>query len=354
MSTDPQPSEPPVERVRTNRDQLRASLLSWYDGNGRRLPWRVRGGRPDPYKVWLSEVMLQQTTSAAAGPYYERFLEKFPTLEALAEAPIEAALEAWAGLGYYSRARNLHAAAIALDLFGFPETEEGWRALPGVGPYTAAAVTAIALDQPANVVDGNVERVMARLCAVETPLPAAKRELREIAGLFVTAERPGDYAQAIMDLGALVCTPQAPRCMVCPWAMSCAARATADPAAYPRRALRPERPERFGAAFLLEHDGAFWLVRRPDKGLLGGMAGLPTTPWRDHPWTRADLLTHAPPEAGDWRRAGSVRQVFTHFALTLEVWRAAARGEPREGWWAPRDQIGALPAVFRKAADLVA
>ncbi|MBC7767444.1 MAG: A/G-specific adenine glycosylase [Phycisphaerales bacterium] len=336
---------PPVDKPATTRDNQRKSLLNWYDQNGRELPWRVRGGAADPYRVWLSEIMLQQTTVAAVGPYFERFLARWPKVEALAAAPRDELLGAWAGLGYYSRARNLHAAAQVLAEAGMPPDEAGWRALPGVGPYTAAAVAAIAFDRPANVVDGNVERVMARLHAVETPLPDAKAALRQLAAEFVTAERPGDWAQALMDLGATVCTPKAPRCARCPWIKSCAAYATGAPEKYPRRAAKAERPRRYGAAFRIERDGAFWLVRRPDKGLLGGMAALPTTEWRAKKWPRAEALKHAPAPAA-WKKIGAVDHVFTHFALTLDVYAADAAPDG-DGWWS---DANALPTVFKKAA----
>jgi A/G-specific adenine glycosylase len=322
-------------------------LLSWYDRNGRDLPWRVRGGRPDPYRVWLSEVMLQQTTAAAVGPYFVKFLARWPDVNALAAAPRHDILEAWAGLGYYSRARNLHAAAQMLACDGFPRAEVGWRKLPGVGAYTAAAIAAIAFDEAANVVDGNVERVIARLRAVETPLPAAKPALRSLAGDLVADDRPGDWAQALMDLGATICTPKAPKCLLCPWREACAAFATGAPERFPRRAAKFERPERFGIAFRAERDGAIWLVRRPDKGLLGGMAGLPTTQWRAEPWSRAEALKQAPAKA-KWKHIGVVRHVFTHFALTLDVY--AAEAEPSgDGWWG---NAQALPTAFRKATQL--
>jgi A/G-specific adenine glycosylase len=324
-------------------------LLIWYDRHGRELPWRARSGRPDPYRVWLSEIMLQQTTVAAVAPYYARFLDRWPTIEALAEAKRDDVLAAWAGLGYYSRARNLHAAAQAIIEHGAPENEAGWRALPGVGPYTAAAIAAIAFDQPANVVDGNVERVMARLYAVETPLPEAKSELRSRAETLVTGERPGDWAQALMDLGATICTPRSPKCEICPWSQACAARATRAPESYPRRAAKAERPRRYGAVFRIERDGRFWLVRRPDQGLLGGTAGLPTTEWREKKWPRAAALKYAPAR-GDWRRIGAIEHVFTHFALTLDVY-AAQTATPNDGWWG---DASALPTVFKKAARSLA
>jgi A/G-specific adenine glycosylase len=288
--------------------------------------------------------MLQQTTVAAVAPFFARFVARWPDVAALAAARREDVLSAWAGLGYYSRARNLHAAAQILAAEGFPDTEAGWRALPGVGAYTAAAIAAIAYGQPANVVDGNVERVMARLYAVEAPLPAAKPELKALAGELVTADRPGDWAQALMDLGATVCTPRSPKCEVCPWASACAARASGAKT-YPRRAAKSERPRRYGAAFRVERGGQFWLVRRPDKGLLGGMAALPTTDWRAKKWSRAEALKHAPAEA-QWKKIGVVEHVFTHFALTLDVYGAEAAPHG-EGWWADES---ALPTVFKKAA----
>jgi A/G-specific adenine glycosylase len=339
----------PVNKPDATRENLRKSLLSWYDLAGRPLPWRVREGRPDPYKVWLSEVMLQQTTVAAVVPYFVRFLEKWPTVAALAAAPREELLAAWAGLGYYARARNLHTAAQKLAADGFPADEASWRALPGVGLYTAAAIAAIALDQPANVVDGNVERVMARLYAVETPLPGAKAELRYLAGALVTERRPGDWAQALMDLGATICTPRSPSCGVCPWQSACAAFAAELPETYPRRAAKAERPERHGAVFrIVRDDGALWLVRRPDGGLLGGMAGLPTTEWRATRLSRAQALKQAP-AAAKWTRVGAVRHVFTHFALTLDVYETREAASSENGWWG---DASALPTVFRKAAEL--
>ena len=312
------------------------------------MPWRVREGAGDPYKIWLSEIMLQQTTVAVVVPYFSRFLEKWPSVEALAAAPRDDVLAAWAGLGYYARARNLHTAAQKLAVEGFPKDEAGWREMPGVGPYTAAAIAAIALDEATNVVDGNVERVMARLYAVETPLPAVKAELREFAGALVTAKRPGDWAQALMDLGATVCTPRSPGCSACPWQGSCAAHVSGAPETYPRRTAKAERPERHGVAFrIVRDDGALWLVRRPDGGLLGGMAALATTDWGAKKLSRAQALEAAPIKA-KWKRVGEVRHVFTHFGLTLEVYEA--HGAPTEnGWWG---DASALPTVFRKAAEL--
>jgi A/G-specific adenine glycosylase len=259
-------------------------------------------------------------------------------------------MAAWAGLGYYARARNLLACARAVaHAHGgiFPDTEEALRALPGLGPYTAAAVAAIAFDRPANVVDGNVERVMARLFAVEAPLPDAKPELKRLAAGLVRAERPGDWAQALMDLGAVVCRPKAPLCDRCPVAAHCAARARGDPESFPRRAAKAERPHRYGVAYVLTRDDQVALVRRPPKGLLGGMLALPTSAWRAERWSEAEALAAAPAPA-PWRGVGEVEHGFTHFTLTLQLLRA--EGEAHGVIWSPRRDLDALPSVFLKAA----
>ncbi|MDP3660405.1 A/G-specific adenine glycosylase [Phenylobacterium sp.] len=339
-----------------DRDRLRANLLAWYDAHARALPWRVgptdhaQGARADPYRVWLSEVMLQQTTVPHATPYFLAFTERWPDARALAAEGDGEVMAAWAGLGYYARARNLLACARAVaQAHGgvFPATEEGLRALPGVGAYTAAAVAAIAFDRPANVVDGNVERVMARLFAVETPLPDAKPELKRLAGELVTAERPGDWAQALMDLGATVCRPKSPLCERCPVAEFCAALAGGAPESYPRKSAKAARPHRFGIAYLLTRGDQVGLVRRPPRGLLGGMLALPTSDWRATPWSEAEALAAAPVDA-DWRAAGEVEHVFTHFSLSLRVLRARGGAEPLI--WTPTRDLGALPSVFLKAA----
>ena len=344
---------PPVPRPSAHR--LRPALLAWYDGHARDLPWRVgpgaraAGRKPDPYRVWLSEIMLQQTTVPHATPYFLDFTRRWPTVAALAADEGEV-MAAWAGLGYYARARNLIACArhVARELGGvFPDTEAGLRALPGVGPYTAAAVAAIAFDRPANVVDGNVERVIARLFAVETPLPAGKPELKALAEGLVGDERPGDWAQALMDLGAMVCTPTSPDCARCPASGLCQAQAGGDPARHPLRSARPERPRRYGAAFILTHGDAVALVRRPAKGLLGGMLALPTSDWRAEPLTDDDALAAAP-LAADWRPAGEIDHGFTHFALTLKLYRAD--GDWPAATWTPRRDLEAMPSVFLKAA----
>ena len=340
-----------------NADALRAQLLAWYDANARDLPWRVRpearaaGVRADPYRVWLSEVMLQQTTVPHAAPYFLKFTARWPTVGDLAVEADGEVMAAWAGLGYYARACNLLACAraVARGHAGvFPDTEAGLRDLPGLGPYTAAAVSAIAFDEPANVVDGNVERVVARLFAVETPLPDAKPELKRLAGGLVRDERPGDWAQALMDLGATVCRPKAPLCDRCPVAEHCAALATGAPETYPRRSAKAERPHRHGVAYVLTRGDEVALVRRPPKGLLGGMLALPTSDWRTARWSDTDALAAAPAQA-DWRAVGEVEHGFTHFTLTLRLLRA----EVPDGdgvIWSPRRDLDALPSVFLKAA----
>jgi len=339
---------------------LAGRLLAWYDRQHRDLPWRAAPGvLADPYGVWLSEIMLQQTTVATVGPYYRKFMAAWPRVEDLAAADRDAVLRAWAGLGYYARARNLHACAIevAQQCGGrFPDTEAGLRALPGVGAYTAAAVAAIAFDRPATVVDGNVERVIARLFAVDTPLPGAKPELCRLAETLTPTKRPGDYAQAIMDLGATVCTPRKPLCILCPWSAGCAARRAGIAATLPARRPKPDKPTRLGWAFWLTRaDGSVLLRRRPDRGLLGGMMEVPSTPWRVAAWTEAEAIGLAPSPA-PWRPvAGSIRHTFTHFHLDMQVFvaRLPAGAVAIEGIWvSPEDLAGqALPTVMRKLAS---
>ncbi|MDB5439786.1 MAG: mutY [Caulobacteraceae bacterium] len=337
---------------------LRRALLAWYDANARGLPWRVgplarqAGLRPDPYAVWLSEVMLQQTTVPHATPYFLDFMRRWPNVEALASAPDETVMAAWAGLGYYARARNLLACAraVAQQHGGvFPDDEAGLRSLPGVGAYTAAAVAAIAFDRRANVVDGNVERVMARLFAVETPLPAGKPELTVLAESLITDERPGDWAQALMDLGATICRPKAPLCEACPVSAWCQAFRRGEPQSFPRRTAKAERPRRYGVAYVLIRRDQIGLVRRPPKGLLGGMLALPTSEWRSDRWTETEARAAAP-AGSDWREVGEIEHVFTHFSLTLTVMRA--EGAAPDMIWTPRSDLNALPSVFLKAARL--
>ncbi len=330
---------------------FQTELLRWYDAHARTLPWRENPA--DPYRVWLSEVMLQQTTVAAVIPYFLAFTTRWRTVASLAGAADAEVMQAWAGLGYYARARNLLACARAVAaLGGFPRTEAGLRALPGIGAYTAAAVASIAFGEAAVVVDGNIERVMARLFAVATPLPAARAELRAHAASLTPAQRPGDHAQALMDLGATVCTPRTPRCDACPVAAWCAARASGDPARYPVRLAGAARPVRHGTAFWLTVGSDVLLVRRPPRGLLGGMLGLPTTAWTTAP---PPLLA---PVAADWQAvAGEVRHVFSHFELRLSVVAATLPARPTlAGEWWPSERIGeaGLPTVFARAAALAA
>jgi len=333
--------------------RFRSQLLAWYDVHRRALAWRAAPGeRSDPYRVWLSEIMLQQTTVAHAAPYFQEFVLRWPSVRDLAAAADEDVMAAWAGLGYYARARNLLACARAVtEIHGgrFPDDEKSLRALPGLGAYTAAAVAAIAFDRPANVVDGNVERVMSRLFAVETPLPAAKPELAALAATLVAAPRPGDWAQALMDLGATICRPATPACALCPVKAFCRAFARGDPAGYPRRAAKAARPHRHGIAYRLIHEGCVAVARRPAKGLLGGMLGLPTTEWRDKPWTRDEALAQAP-APGVWREAAAVDHVFTHFSLSLTVYEARVKDRSPAFAWKPLAEAAAeMPSVFRKA-----
>lgn len=331
------------------RDQPRsADLLAWYDRHARDLPWRVppgSGGRADPYRVWLSEVMLQQTTVAAVRKYYERFTALWPQVDDLAAAPEAQVMAEWAGLGYYARARNLLKCARQVAAAGgFPTSEAELRALPGIGPYTAAAVAAIAFDRPAVVVDGNVERVMARIYDVHTPLPTAKPELTARAAALTPQARPGDYAQAVMDLGATICTPRSPACGICPWQAPCLSRVNGTTALLPRKLRKPPKPIRQGRVWVARRpDGAVLLERRPPKGLLGGMLVFPSTGWDgDMP----------PPIAAAWQDTGAeVRHTFTHFHLRLALWVADVPQDaaPERGAFAAPE---GLPSVMAKAAKL--
>ncbi len=339
------------------------ALLAWYDRHRRTLPWRAAPNeRADPYRVWLSEIMLQQTTVATVGPYFRAFVARWPRVEDLAAAPLDDLLHAWQGLGYYARARNLHRCArvVAGELGGrFPADEAALRRLPGIGAYTAAAIAAIAFDRPATVVDGNVERVMARLFALDGPRATIKPALRARAAALTPDRRPGDYAQGVMDLGATVCTPRAPACDRCPWAGACRGRQLGIAEVLPRRAARARRPERHGVVFWARRDdGAILLRRRAENGLLGGMMEFPSTPWRETPWTLEEARAHAPIEAR-WRPLdGAVRHVFTHFALTLSVALSLDDAPARDGsdgvWRRPEDFAAlALPTAMKKVARLV-
>ena len=338
---------------------LSADLLAWYDRHRRKLPWRaLPGERPDPYRVWLSEIMLQQTTIKAVVPYFARFTARWPSVRALAAAPLEDVLKLWAGLGYYARARHLHACAKAVvERHGghFPQSQAALAALPGIGPYTAAAIAAIAFDAPAAAVDGNVERVVARLYAIAAELPAAKAEIRRLTARLVPAERAGDFAQALMDLGATICTPKTPTCALCPWRSACAARRRGDPEAFPLKAPKREGRLRRGAAFVVLRSDGFVLVRsRPPKGLLGGMTEVPTTQWThdfDGGLELAPRLGRAQPR---WRRlAGVVTHTFTHFPLELFVYLAELAPDataPPGARWVRRADLAdeALPNLMRK------
>lgn len=340
-----------------------ALLLQWYDRHARHLPWRAPPGkRPDPYRVWLSEIMLQQTTVSAVAPYYKAFLERWPTVADLAAAPEEAVLAAWAGLGYYARARNLHRCAGTLvEKHGgrFPDGEAALRELPGIGAYTAAAIAAIAFDRPATVVDGNIERVVARLRAIGTPLPAAKRAIREVAAELTPQRRPGDYAQAMMDLGATVCLPRKPKCGLCPIAGDCQARELGIAEQLPLRAAKQAKPLRRAVAFwTLDPSGRVLLRRRPPRGMLARMMEIPSTPWREAPWSAAEAAAAAPLEA-EWRALpGLVRHSFTHFDFEIAVWagqtpQSAAKPMPDGALWCRLDELGSqgLPSVMRKIAE---
>lgn len=331
-----------------------ALVLEHYDRTARRLPWRALPGAnaTDPYRVWLSEIMLQQTTVAAVIPYFAKFTQNWPTVHDLAAADDADVMAAWAGLGYYARARNLVACArvVSRDLGGvFPDTEEGLRALPGVGAYTAAAIAAIAFGRRAVVVDANVERVVSRLFAIDRPLPASRPEIRAATDRITPPLRAGDFAQAMMDLGASLCSARNPVCLPCPLRPACRASAEGNPAAYPVKAPKGVKPLRQGSAWWIESEDCIWLVRRPARGLLGGMRALPVSEW----------LTDAPrsvPFSADWRWVDApVRHVFTHFALDLHVARVTVSAEPEglgeEGQWWPiaRLEEAGLPTLFVRA-----
>ena len=341
------------------RDSRVEALLDWYDAHARVLPWRVGpadralGVRPDPYRVWLSEIMLQQTTVAAVKDYFHRFTERWPDVHALAAADDAEILAAWAGLGYYARARNLVRCAreVSGTLGGvFPDEAEELRELPGIGPYTSAAIAAIAFDRPETVVDGNVERVMARMFAVKIPLPEAKKTLVSHAEALTPTNRPGDYAQAVMDLGATICTPRAPACGICPWMKACRGRDLGIAPELPKKTPKQAKPIRLGFAYVgRREDGAWLLETRPPSGLLGGMLGWPGSDWSAAP-------KPLPPAPGDWKSHGEVRHTFTHFHLRLAVLTShLSQGtEPERGDFVPHLAFRptALPTVMRKVYDM--
>ena len=333
--------------------QIAVDLLGWYDDHARRLPWRAMPGEEptDPYRVWLSEIMLQQTTVAAVKSYFETFTMRWPTIEALAAASEEDVMAAWAGLGYYSRARNLVKAARAVaELGAFPDSEEGLRELPGLGAYTAAAVAAIAFGRRAAVVDANVERVVARLFNLTEPLPGVRKAIRTCADTITPDERAGDFAQAMMDLGSSICTAREPKCLLCPLAKDCRAGAEGDPAALPVKAPKRAKPVRQGKAYWMEKDGAVWLVRREGKGMLGGMRALP-----DDGWSASGDGSGEYPVDGRWQSLGMVRHTFSHFTIELSVERLSIDAPPPGvGTWWPTATVGeaGLPTLFAKAARL--
>ncbi len=335
-------------------------LLAWYDRHAREMPWRVgpedraAGVLPDPYRVWLSEVMLQQTTVAAVRDYFLRFTTRWPSVQALASAPDDQVMGEWAGLGYYARARNLlKCARVVTDEYDgtFPNTYDALLKLPGIGPYTAAAISAIAFDRPETVLDGNVERVMSRLYDIHDPLPGSKPVLKERAALLTPNSRPGDYAQAVMDLGATICTPKSPACGICPLRDPCLARMAGTQADLPRKTAKKPKPTRYGHIYIAQAaNGDLLMERRPDIGLLGGMLGWPGSDWTDAPES-------SPPFSAEWQQlSGEVRHTFTHFHLILRIWTASLpQGLPPNDLLVVekhRFQPSDLPTVMRKAYDL--
>jgi A/G-specific adenine glycosylase len=341
-------------------------LLNWYDQHHRELPWRITppmaisGVKPNPYHIWLSEVMLQQTTVPAVKAYFVKFLSRWPTVRDLAKAPSDDVMAAWAGLGYYARARNLKkcAEAVAFEHGGiFPDTEEGLKALPGIGDYTAAAIAAIAFDRPAAVMDGNIERVVTRLFTIDAPLPGSKPLIKAKVAEITPQKRPGDFAQAMMDLGASICTPKKPACALCPFNNDCLAFKTDDPQRFPVKAAKKQKPVRLGAAFVaVDQQGDILLRRRVETGLLGGMTEVPTTAWTSRVDGASD--ESAAPFAADWENCGIITHVFTHFELRLTVFRAKILSrEPslrNDEWWEPVTNLEnqALPTVMKKAIVL--
>ena len=335
------------------RDVIAVQLLPWYDRHARALPWRAPPGSPlpDPYRVWLSEVMLQQTTVAAVKPFFERFTSRWPNVTALAAAPEEEVMAAWAGLGYYSRARNLVKAAKAVaDAGAFPNTEAELRKLPGLGAYTAAAIAAIAFGRRAVVVDANVERVLARLFAIDAPLPGGRKAIWAAADSITPEHRAGDFAQALMDLGSTICTPRAPKCLLCPVAEDCMGRRTGEPERFPVKPAKRAVPERMGQAYWIEREGGVWLITRPPGGLFGGMRALP-----DDGWSARRDGSGEPPLPGEWAVRGTVRHSLTHAKLTLTVLSITSDASPPGAgeWWPLKHfEAAGLPTLFAKAAQL--
>lgn len=343
-------------------DSFANDILNWYDRHKRTLPWRAETGiRPDPYQVWLSEIMLQQTTVATVKSYFEKFTNLWPNVTRLAQAPQEQVLKEWAGLGYYARARNLHKCAnvVLADHGGkFPNTEESLRELPGIGDYTAAAIAAIAFQEPAAVVDGNIERIIARIHRIETPLPKAKKEIRSIVESITPSSRPGDFAQAMMDLGASICRPKNPDCLLCPWQMYCKAQKSGDMERFPVKPPKKAKPTRRAVSFWIEHDGYILLERRPENGLLGGMPGFFSTPWMERSKipTLEESLDYAPVTA-NWSISDHfASHTFTHFHLETKLVTGKVPNKPNieNGFWHPISELKTvgLPTVFAKIAKI--
>lgn len=348
-----------------------ASLLQWYDRHHRILPWRVSpsdaalGVVPEPYHIWLSEIMLQQTTVGAVKSYFQDFLAKWPSVADLAAAEEDDILKAWAGLGYYSRARNLHKCARAVvETYGgvFPDTADALKQLPGIGDYTASAIAAIAFDEQVAVVDGNIERIVSRLYRIKDPLPGAKKPIKEKMAYLTPSKRPGDFAQAMMDLGASLCSPKRPACSLCPFSGACEAQSVGDMELYPVKAPRKQKPTRRGAAYVLRRkDGAIWLQKRAPRGLLASMTEVPTTNWADKTsGEKFDLqtaLSEAPAGFEFRKKLGQVAHTFTHFHLELDVYLAddVTKTPEQDGWWSHRADIPgeALPTVFRKVVEMI-
>ncbi len=332
--------------------ELSDKLLVWYDAHARVLPWRM--AVPNPYKTWLSEIMLQQTTVAAVKSYFSKFVELWPTVQDLAEASTEDVMKAWAGLGYYARARNLHACAkiVARELGGkFPETVEELASLPGIGPYTSAAIAAIAFNRPAAAIDSNVDRVISRYFAIEEPLPGSKPRIRAEATRLVPQKRSGDFAQALMDLGATICTPKSPACDICPWTDECSGRIRGLAETLPRKAKKEKLPARYGHIYWIENCNQDVLVRtRATNGLLGGMTEFPSSDW-----LRGRQEEFAAPFQGTWKKLGLVEHTFTHFHLHLTVWKTQAEASELGCHFVPRENLAgeALPSVMRKVIGAV-
>jgi A/G-specific adenine glycosylase len=335
---------------------LASAVLSWYDGAARDLPWRSRGVcLSEPYHVWLSEVMLQQTTVQTVIPYFNLFLELWPTVDSLARADLDDILHAWQGLGYYARARNLHKCAIiiAYEYGGdFPRAESQLLKLPGVGPYTAAAIAAIAFNIRTVPVDGNIERVISRLHSIKEPVRQSKDQIRALVTKIMPKYRPGDFAQALMDLGATVCRPKSPKCEICPWAMSCTALKSGLQELYPVKLPKKNKPTRHGVAFWLQNSNHnIWMRKRPPWGLLGGMIEVPSTDWREEPWTEAEIWEQAPSNSKWSIREGLITHTFTHFHLQITVWAGlTSTNTNADGFWSAPNQLSelALPTLMKK------